>query len=55
MKHFAELLLVIGWLAGVALAEGFWLTAAAVVVPIYAWYLVVMKAMTLLGWIPATC
>jgi hypothetical protein len=39
------LLIIVTWLGGAVLAKGFWLTAAAVVFPPYAWYLVVELAM----------
>lgn len=53
MKAIAEVLLALGWLAGVVLASGFWSTAAAVCIPFYAWYLVMERAMQLAGWISA--
>lgn len=33
------------WLAGIVLAKGFWLTVLSVVMPFYAWYLVVQRIM----------
>lgn len=38
----------IGWLAGFVLAKGAWSTIACIV-PMYAWYLVVEKAMIAWG------
>ena len=37
------------WLAGVALAQGFLSTAAALFIPPYAWYLAVERAMLMAG------
>lgn len=47
----AELILVIGWIAGIVLSKGFWFGALAFVVPPYAWYLVVEKIMRINGWL----
>lgn len=49
MKMFIGLLIVIGWIAGIVLAKGFWLTVLAIVVPIYGWYLVIERIMN--GWL----
>lgn len=40
---------VVAWLAGVVIAKGFWLTAAAIFIPFYAWYLVIERAMLVWG------
>jgi hypothetical protein len=42
---------VITWLAGVALAKGFWSTLLAVCCPFWAWYLVVERSLVFIGWI----
>lgn len=39
------------WIAGLILAKGFWWTALAAVFPLYGVYLVVVKAMTMGGWL----
>ena len=44
------LFIVLPWLAGTVLAKGFWLTATAVFLPPYAWYLVVERALVAIGW-----
>lgn len=38
----------ISWLAGFALAKGFWSTTSCII-PFYAWYLVIEKIMKLTG------
>lgn len=52
MKHVVEglaaAIAAISWLAGIVLVKG-WLTAVAVCVPPYAWYLVVERAMVIAG------
>lgn len=42
--------MVIGWLAGLVLAKGFWSTVAAIFLPPWAWYLVVERWMQMSGW-----
>ena len=42
------MLLGVAWLAGVVLAAGWW-KLLAIVVPFYAWYLVVERTMQMLG------
>jgi len=49
MKHITAMIFGAAWLAGIVLAQGFWLTVAAVFVPFYAWYLVVERVMRLAG------
>lgn len=39
------------WVAGIILAKGFWLTALAVVFPIYGAVLIVERILTMLGWV----
>lgn len=52
MKHAVEetlyIVLIVGWLAGVVLASGWW-KALAVCLPFYAWYLIVERAMQAMG------
>ena len=40
MQYVSSLILLFGWLVGVVIANGFWSTAAALVFPFWAWYLV---------------
>lgn len=42
---------IVSWLAGVALSKGFWSCSIAIVIPPYAWYLVVEKVMLINGWL----
>ena len=51
MEWIVRLGLIVGWIVGIVLAKGFWLTLAAMVVSPYAWYLVVEKIMILNGWL----
>lgn len=55
MKYLTELAIAIltclPWLAGIVLAKGAWLTAAAVFFPPYAWYLVIERAMIMAGFV----
>ena len=51
MKILIELLMLIGWIAGIVLAKGFLLTLLAIVAPIYGWYLVIEKIMIMNGWL----
>ena len=44
------LIILIGWIAGVVLAKGFWSTLFALCIPFWAWYLVVEKVMINMGW-----
>jgi len=46
-----ELIMLLLWLAGIALAKGFWSLMFAVIIPPYAWYLAVEKIMLLNGWL----
>lgn len=43
MKYFTALLIIIGWIAGIVLAKGFWSTLFAICIPLWAWYLIVEK------------
>jgi hypothetical protein len=44
------LFIVLPWLAGIALAKGLVSTTATVLIPPYAWYLVVERALVAIGW-----
>jgi hypothetical protein len=46
-----EILVIMAWLAGVVLSKGFWSCLFAIVIPPYAWYLVVEKVMLINGWL----
>lgn len=49
MKSIVELFCLGMWLAGIVLAVGAIPTAIAVIVPLYAWYLVMEHALILAG------
>lgn len=40
---------IVTWLIGTAIAQGFWQTIFAVLLPPYAWYLLVERAMKVWG------
>ena len=44
-------IIIIPWLMGIVLAQGFWNVLFTIIFPPYAWYLVVEKAMKLISWI----
>ena len=48
MKHFTSFLVIVGWIAGIAIAKGFWPTLFALCCPPWAWYLIVEKLLRLL-------
>jgi hypothetical protein len=41
MKSLIELFFIIWWIAGIVLAQGFWSTLFAVIIPFWSFYLVV--------------
>jgi len=43
MSYIAYLMFLAWWLAGIALAKGFWLTLLACFFPLYSMYLVVER------------
>ena len=49
MKYIVAFLLTAAWICGMVLAKGFWLTTLAVVLPLYAWYLVAERLMQMAG------
>ena len=49
-KFFTMMLMIVIWLAGIVLAQGF-NTVWAIFIPPYAWYLVIEKFMILQGWV----
>jgi hypothetical protein len=44
MQHVITFALLLMWVAGIVLAEGFWFTILSIIVPFYSWYLVVEQA-----------
>lgn len=55
MKHVVDLIASLtaaaAWIAGLVLAKGFWSTLLALVLPLWAWYLVAERLMQGAGWI----
>jgi hypothetical protein len=49
MKHVLAFIILVGYIAGIVLAKGFWLTTAAIFFAPYSLYLVVEKLMMLGG------
>ena len=47
MKHVLAFIIFVGYIAGIVLAKGFWLTTAAIFFAPYSLYLVVEKLMML--------
>jgi hypothetical protein len=43
MKELVELILIIAWVFGIVIAKGFWSTLLAVILPIYAYVIVIME------------
>jgi len=43
MKEVITLLSFIGWVAGVVIAQGFWSTFFAILIPFWAWYLLIER------------
>ena len=41
MHSIVSLIVFLGWLAGIALAKGFWSTLIAIIFPLWAYYLLV--------------
>ena len=44
MKPLINFLLLVIWVGGIVIAKGFWSTFFAVVVPLWAWYMVIEQA-----------
>jgi len=54
MIRFHELtvlVMIVAWLAGIALAKEGWMTFFAIFVPFYSWYLVIERGLIMLHWI----
>lgn len=49
VSGFWMFVVITGWIAGAVLAKGFWSTAFAVLLPPWAWYLVVEKVLLAMG------
>ncbi len=43
MKNFVQLILFIGWVSGIIIANGFWSTLFALFIPFWSWYLVIER------------
>ena len=41
MKLLIEFIAFVGWIAGIVIAQGFWSTFFAVIIPLWAWYLTI--------------
>jgi hypothetical protein len=41
MKSIISFIFFVGWIAGIVLANGFWSTTIAVIIPLWSWYLVI--------------
>lgn len=41
MKYVTSLVHLAMWISGIILAKGFWLTAAAAVIPFVSWFIVI--------------
>lgn len=50
MRYVAYIFGALMWVGGVVLAKGVGSTAAALLIPFWAWYLVVEKVMITNGW-----
>lgn len=44
MKHLIQFILCAAWIAGIVIAKGFWSTFFACIIPPWAFYLVVERA-----------
>ena len=51
MSGLLETVLVISWVAGVAIAEGVFSTVAAILFPPWAVYLTIERALVVAGWV----
>ena len=45
------IIVVVPWLMGIVISKWFWSCLFAIVIPPYAWYLVVEKVMLINGWL----
>jgi hypothetical protein len=51
MRDIGYVIACIGWIVGLVLAKGFWSTCVAIVMPVWAWYLVIERIMIANGWL----
>lgn len=51
MSAIISLVMLLAWLAGIVIANGFWSTLIAIFIPFWAYYLVVERIMYVLGMI----
>jgi hypothetical protein len=49
MKYLVQLIAVLSWISGIVIAQGFFSTAFAFVMPIYAWYLFAERVLHHIG------
>jgi len=49
MNKLMELFLFCTWIVGIVLAKGFWSTVIAVLIPLWAWYLVAERLLQYYG------
>ena len=40
---------IVAWIAGIVIAQGIWSTAISVIMPLWAWYLLIERLMQLVG------
>jgi hypothetical protein len=43
MRHIIAFVLLVGWVAGLVIAKGFWSTTFAIFIPLWSYYLVVER------------
>jgi hypothetical protein len=43
MRHIIAFVLLVGWIAGLVIAKGFWSTTFAIFIPLWSYYLVVER------------
>ena len=49
MKDIANVVFGILWVSGAVIASGFWSTLFAVILPFWAWYLIIERLMIMAG------
>lgn len=45
------IIIVVTWLMGIVIASGFWQTFISIILPFYAWYLLIEKFLHSIGWV----
>jgi hypothetical protein len=43
MSYLCKLILLVGWVAGIVIAKGFWSTVFAIFIPLWGYYLVIER------------